>query len=244
MRYAAAIDLFRERYRPDMDILEVGSGSGGVTNFLRFPVTGLDSAFDRTAHLDTPYLIPIEGVADAIPFHDAAFDVVLSLEMLEHIPARSRERVLAELFRVLRPGGRLIVSFPADQTARHLDLALNESYRKRYGKDHPWVIEHLREGHPSTAEMAVTMRRLVGNSGVVSTQKHDPGRSWLAHHKLYTVRSLLIPAYLLGLHSRMGATMLFKLLKRMPGGAHYRTILVVDRYPQRPARGRAIAASS
>jgi hypothetical protein len=48
LRYHAAIELLAERWRPDLDILEVGSGSGGVTEFLQHPVTGVDPAFERT----------------------------------------------------------------------------------------------------------------------------------------------------------------------------------------------------
>ena len=44
------------------------------------------------------------GDATAMPFPDAAFDRVIAAEVLEHIPAD--QRALAEISRVLRPGGR------------------------------------------------------------------------------------------------------------------------------------------
>src|SRR4051794_26584449 len=84
LRYDAVIRLFADRYRPDLDILEVGSGSGGVTQFLHHPVTGVDRAFERTAETTTEWLQPVHGSADDLPLADASFDVVLSLEMLEH----------------------------------------------------------------------------------------------------------------------------------------------------------------
>ncbi len=48
--------------------------------------------------------------AAAIPVEAASFDVVLSTEMLEHVPYP--ERVVGEFARILRPGGRLILTAP------------------------------------------------------------------------------------------------------------------------------------
>jgi SAM-dependent methyltransferase len=50
------------------------------------------------------------GDALALPFPDATFDRIIASEVLEHIP--DDEAALAELVRVLRPGGRLAVTVP------------------------------------------------------------------------------------------------------------------------------------
>lgn len=51
-----------------------------------------------------------QGSLDALPFADRAFDAVVCTEVLEHVPA-DRDAV-AELARVLKPGGTLLVSVP------------------------------------------------------------------------------------------------------------------------------------
>jgi len=51
------------------------------------------------------------GDATAMPFPDAAFDRLIAAEVLEHIPAD--QHALAEITRVLRPGGQLAVTVPA-----------------------------------------------------------------------------------------------------------------------------------
>lgn len=52
----------------------------------------------------------VEGDALTLPFDDASFDVVVASEILEHIPRD--DRAIAELTRVVRPGGRVAVSVP------------------------------------------------------------------------------------------------------------------------------------
>jgi SAM-dependent methyltransferase len=53
----------------------------------------------------------VGGDATAMPFGDGAFDRVIAAEVLEHVPAD--HRALAEIARVLRPGGLLAVTVPA-----------------------------------------------------------------------------------------------------------------------------------
>jgi SAM-dependent methyltransferase len=53
-----------------------------------------------------------EGSAEKLPFPDAGFDCVTCIEVLEHIPAERRAQALAEMRRVTRPGGRLVLRVP------------------------------------------------------------------------------------------------------------------------------------
>ncbi|MGZ9265383.1 MAG: class I SAM-dependent methyltransferase [Candidatus Deferrimicrobiaceae bacterium] len=50
------------------------------------------------------------GDAEALPFRDAVFDIALCLQLIEHTPFP--EKVIAEISRVLRPGGTLFLSAP------------------------------------------------------------------------------------------------------------------------------------
>jgi len=49
------------------------------------------------------------SVAEALPFSDGEFDVVLNTVMLHHLPQKPRRQVVTEIRRVLKPGGRVLV---------------------------------------------------------------------------------------------------------------------------------------
>jgi SAM-dependent methyltransferase len=54
--------------------------------------------------------VDVWGDAHGLPFREGSFDTVLCLEMLEHVP--DPDRCLQQIVRVLRPGGRLLLTVP------------------------------------------------------------------------------------------------------------------------------------
>jgi SAM-dependent methyltransferase len=104
--------------RPGQRVLEVGCGSGAVSRWLAQRTEGTNPivAVDINRYLlrEAAALAAREGLADrielreanaeALPFGDASFDAALSVTLLEEVDA---DRALAELARVVRPGGRV-----------------------------------------------------------------------------------------------------------------------------------------
>ncbi len=122
------VDFDRLGLRAGQRLLDVGCGAGrhSVEAARRGARTvALDRAPAEVARavaavpgaeamLGAPLLggppLPVCGDALALPFETDAFDVVVASEVLEHVPAD--EAAMAELMRVLRPGGRLAVTVP------------------------------------------------------------------------------------------------------------------------------------
>lgn len=114
-RHLAALEMPHDLR--GQSVLEVGSGSGAhsVTFAQRGArMTSLDLTLERvvaTARkfdlLDEVDGFSVQGNASALPFSDNAFDIVYSNGVLHHTP-RIREAV-AEVHRVLKPGGRAVV---------------------------------------------------------------------------------------------------------------------------------------
>jgi ubiquinone/menaquinone biosynthesis C-methylase UbiE len=93
----------------DSAVLELGSGDGFQLQLLR-------ERFNRVCAID-PEHRPSSAVgfcysvAEALPFPDRSFDLVVSCCVLEHM--QDRERALQEALRVLRPGGWMAHVVPA-----------------------------------------------------------------------------------------------------------------------------------
>lgn len=97
-------------------MLEVGTGSGGIAHYfgthpsLRCSVDAVDVVDNRLVTEGYRYL-QVEGTH--LPFADADFDVVLSNHVIEHVGDHAAQcSHLAELKRVLRPGGRGYLAVP------------------------------------------------------------------------------------------------------------------------------------
>jgi ubiquinone/menaquinone biosynthesis C-methylase UbiE len=100
------------------DLLELGPGPGAATDWLRQRVQRLvaveheEEAADKLAERFAGTNVEVvRGDAAAVGYPDASFDTVATCTMLHHVPTRAeQDRVLAEAFRVLRPGGTFLGS--------------------------------------------------------------------------------------------------------------------------------------
>ncbi|MCB4821089.1 class I SAM-dependent methyltransferase [Roseicella aerolata] len=116
--HAQVLDaLATARPRPGR-LLDAGCGTGGFLARLRQqqpdqPAIGLEYHPTAAARAQAKSGLPVAvGTVNAMPFADASFGVVVSLDVLCHA-AVEPGRALAEMRRVLRPGGMLIVNLPA-----------------------------------------------------------------------------------------------------------------------------------
>ncbi|MBK8137987.1 MAG: class I SAM-dependent methyltransferase [Chloroflexi bacterium] len=102
-------------------VLDVGCGTGTLTLLAKTQtgtagnVHGIDAspemiAVARQKSVQQKAEVDFQtGVIEALPFSDGTFDVVLSSLMFHHLPPDLKQRGLAEIHRVLKPGGRLLV---------------------------------------------------------------------------------------------------------------------------------------
>ena len=99
-------------------VLDVGCGTGLFASRLRAAVNhvavfGVDLVPEMLAkgrprwRRDPGHVFPIQGDSERLPFASATFDIVTCANSFHHYP--HQDRAIAEMRRVLRPGGRLMV---------------------------------------------------------------------------------------------------------------------------------------
>jgi len=113
-----AILLYLDRFvgpGKDRRVLDVGCGAGNMAHHLAHygHVVGVDNATRPLAVARARGLDVREGKAQSLPFDDGEFDLVALLDTVEHVPDDEEAAVFLECARVLKPGGRLLVTAPA-----------------------------------------------------------------------------------------------------------------------------------
>jgi SAM-dependent methyltransferase len=165
---------------PGSVVLDIGCADGRGTvriadyGYVVIGVELLESLLDSLrAGSETRDLIACRGDATSLPMPDASVDGVALIEVLEHIPETAA--TLAEIRRVVRPGGRVCIAVPTGYSERI------------YGRLHPRYVanaEHIhrfdRRGLTAQLEAAgITVER-------VATRNLAPATSWLIHALLRT----------------------------------------------------------
>jgi SAM-dependent methyltransferase len=107
MRFARTMWVF-DNVRAKSEVLELGCGAGMLALLKRKGVslTGVDLSEECTlAARRNGYDATFTAQLSNLPFADASFDYVVSLDVIGHILSEEKDAVLAEIKRVLRPGG-------------------------------------------------------------------------------------------------------------------------------------------
>jgi len=117
-RYYQTIDL------PE-PVLDMGAGDGhfAARTFRKKLTVGLDPAYIslKEASRFGAYELLVNSPGDRIPCDDESFASAISNSVLEHIP--NVDAVLEDIRRVLKPGGRLVITVPNDHFTQNLSIA-------------------------------------------------------------------------------------------------------------------------
>jgi ubiquinone/menaquinone biosynthesis C-methylase UbiE len=101
-----AVRAYLGRLPSTTRVLDAGCGEGVLVDefHARLRIEGLDPNY-RSAHVT-------QGSLVELPYANATFDRALCLDVLEHLAFEDQARALAELQRVIVPGGELLVTVP------------------------------------------------------------------------------------------------------------------------------------
>jgi Domain of unknown function (DUF4422)/Methyltransferase domain len=148
IRYSKILNQNLDLFDVSKSILEVGSGNIGVAHYLKRKVVGLEPNF--MGSLDK-WIDPVCGNILEIPFADRSFDIVLCVDVLEHLSETSRPRALSELIRCAR--SKVIISCPCGSLAQDGERHLADLLRRTQFGVPGWLAEHLKNGLPSVGSI-------------------------------------------------------------------------------------------
>lgn len=183
IRYSKVLNEVRKEIKKAngiISILDVGCGGEGIAEFLwysrdlrRRDVVLLDISKERMKNVELG--LPVVGNGCALPFKNNSFDIVVSVDSVEHVPRKNRTNYLNELKRVSK--NKVLLHFPADSPAegfegRKSDILFQKKHKKIFGKLVSSQTAHINCGHPTLKEI-----RRIFPGGVV--QGDQNAKTWL-----------------------------------------------------------------
>ncbi len=146
---------FVVQHLPDTgQLLEIGSGNGKILRTVAIHKPGLELyGCDVREPTRAPDGYTFRRMDRDLPFEKASLDVVLVVDVLEHVP--DPRHLLAEAARVLRPGGRFVAFIPIEGER----VSFYEVFRRLLGRDvYAQTKEHIQAFTHAEARALVAER--------------------------------------------------------------------------------------
>ena len=221
LRYLPVVSVIKKTQLSGVKILEVGSGSLGITPYLKKPIDGLDIDFSGPK---SRFLNKIKGQADNLPFRKNSYDVVISVDVIEHIEESKREETVYEVLRVAQK--LAVIVAPIGKLSEEQDRELNLYYRKIFNEKNQFLEEHVKNGLPTSDQIFIyidkSLRKLEKKAKITSRPllnlfiRNILMRTWISKNKF------IYYLYLKGL------LLLLPILKLANFGNCYRRIFVIE----------------
>jgi len=187
-------------------LLDAGCGTGGFlarlsTSRPDLRTCGLEyDAYAAGRALAKSHARIVRGSVNTLPFSDGSFDAVVSADVLSHAAVRP-DVALQEVFRILKPGGRLVVNMPAYQWLHSAHDIRVHNVRRQNVEELRAMLEHAgfivrraRYWNSLLLPLMIASRKVSRGDGASDVTAYPP---WL-DAAFYTVtrleRRLPIPA--------------------------------------------------
>lgn len=222
LRYIPVVKEITKAKLENLKILEIGSGSLGIIPYLKRQIDAADIDFEGPK---TELINRIKAKATDLPFRKNSYDVTISVDVLEHLPANSRETAVSEQIRVTKKMAIIVV--PVGEKSENQDKKLNLIWAKKFPrKENQFLSEHVQNGLPKVEEILVLIDRSSRSLQKRVTVKSYPllnlavreilMRTWITRNKL--LYYLYLKGYLL----------LLPILKYANFGNCYRRLFVIE----------------
>lgn len=178
--YRSLLAAFIDGLPAGPTVLDAGSGEGtpGLARVAeRGRLVGLDFSREqlRLASADAPTVEPVQGDMTTLPLERSAVDGVVAAYSLIHIPETDHQTVIDEFARVLRPGGRvLLTEGPEEWTGQNPDWLDS-------GVPMQWHIAGAETTRTQLERAGFSILREIGTGdGLEADASDDDGAPWIS----------------------------------------------------------------
>ncbi len=221
LRYLPAVSEIKKRDLQNSKILEVGSGSLGIIPYLKTQIDGIDVDFSGP---QTDLLNRIQGTADKLPFKKNSYDVVISVDVLEHLKPNMREKAILEILRVAKKLAIIVV--PCGDKSQIQDKQLQKKWNELFNDKNQFLEEHVKYGLPKKEEVLVFIDKSIRRLKKQATVKSYPNLNLSIRHFLMetwiTKNKILYYLYL------KGFLLFVPILKYCNFGKTYRHVFMIE----------------
>lgn len=157
-RYASVANEIKKVKQKQLSVLDVGAGSKGISLFSGlFAEKNCDILL---LDIGRQFLASKEQTAIGdgcnLPFRNGAFDIVVSVDVIEHVPKYLRGNLYKELKRVCKK--KLIITCPLQSDdgifqGRTYDIIFQSLYERTYGTKEQNTEQHIVSNHPTLKEV-------------------------------------------------------------------------------------------
>lgn len=221
LRYLPVAEIIKRNSLENSSILEVGPGSLGIIPYLKRQIDGIDIDFSGP---QTHLMKKTKGQATALPYKKNEYNVVISVDVLEHIPKEFRSQAISETLRVAKKLAVIVV--PVGRKSEEQDRQLRDLWNKIFYKPNQFLEEHSTNGLPTTDSLLIeidkNLRKLNKEAKVYSRPllnlfiRNILMRTWITKSKL------LYYLYM------KGFLLLLPILRHANFGDCYRRLVVIE----------------
>lgn len=224
LRYDPIVKIINQSGFNKYPILEVGSGTNGISDYYKGKVVGVDSDFSRTGEEKNLNITHVRGQATKLPFQNNSFYYVVCLDTLEHLPDNKREMTVCELVRVAKKNAMIFLGFPTGALSKKFEDKASYLYKRKHKVDHIWLKEHKIYGLPRKQQILASLQKNGIILDKIKVVKNANLIVWFIIHFLFTVHASSVISKLFKIFFSQ-----FTNLLKVKIPPYYRVILVIKK---------------
>lgn len=224
LRYLPVVSEIKKAKLENVRILEIGSGSLGITPYLNKQIEGIDIDFSGP---QTDQLVKINGSAINLQFRKNSYDVTISVDVIEHIPAGLREKAIFDMLKITKKMALIVV--PIGEDAENQDKELHLHWKKIFSDKNQFLEEHVQNGLPKTDEILVYIDRSLRRLGKSAKTRSYPNLN-LRIRKFLMLTWITKNKYLYYFYLK-GLLLFIPVLRFCNFGKTYRRVFVIEFTP-------------